>query len=98
MGEEKLYADRDPSKLEPYYSRHVAAMTSEGLHSKSDIAAELAFRDERISLLRIRLGAEEERGDYWKSRTLALETERKARLAECGVDLGQRPKLPEDDS
>lgn len=37
--------DRDPEELEPYYTRHVMAMTEEGLHSKSDIAAELAYRD-----------------------------------------------------
>jgi hypothetical protein len=43
-----LYADRDPSELEPWYSQHVNAMTAEGLHSKSDIAAELAYRDRQI--------------------------------------------------
>ena len=38
-------------KLEPYYSRHVSAMTTENLYSKSDIAAELAVRDKRIASL-----------------------------------------------
>src|SRR5690606_10050097 len=47
-----LYADRDPSELEPWYSQHVNAMTAEGLHSKSDIAAELAHRDRQIRELR----------------------------------------------
>lgn len=37
--------------LEPHYSRHVSAMTSEGLYGKSDIAAELAWRDQRIAEL-----------------------------------------------
>ena len=46
-----LYAPRDPSTLEPHYSQHVAAMTSEGLHAKSLIAAEMAFRDQRIAKL-----------------------------------------------
>lgn len=46
-----LYANRDPSKLEPWYSQHVNAMTAEGLHNKSDIAAELAHRDQRIVAL-----------------------------------------------
>ena len=37
--------------LEPYYSLHVSAMTTEGLHSKSDIAGELAVRDKTIANL-----------------------------------------------
>lgn len=40
--------DRDVFELDKsggYYCRHVAAMTSEDLHSKSDIAAELGHRD-----------------------------------------------------
>ena len=47
----KLYAKRHGWDLEPHYSRHVSAMTAEGLHSKADIAAELAFRDARIAAL-----------------------------------------------
>ena len=46
------YAERDPEQLDKdggYYFRHVMAMTSEKLHSKADIAAELAFRDKRIA-------------------------------------------------
>jgi hypothetical protein len=34
--------------LEPHYSAHIAAMTTENLHSKTDIAAELAWRDKVI--------------------------------------------------
>ena len=47
------YAERDidSSELAPHYSKHVMAMTAEGLHSKSDIAAELAWRDARIAQL-----------------------------------------------
>ena len=44
----KLYAERDLEMLDMtnnYYSRHVMAMTEEGLDSKSSIAAELAYRD-----------------------------------------------------
>ncbi len=42
--------------LEPYYSRHIGAMTElpgiqEGLHSKSDIAEQLAWRDQAIDRL-----------------------------------------------
>lgn len=50
----KQYAERDASALDEaggYYIRHVSAMTKEGLHSKSDIAAELGFRDMRIDQL-----------------------------------------------
>ena len=42
------YQERDPIVLDEiggYYSRHVSAMTRESLHAKTDIAAELAFRD-----------------------------------------------------
>ena len=49
-----LYAPRDPSTLEPHYSAHVSAMTTEGLHAKSLIAAELAWRDQRIAQLEAR--------------------------------------------
>lgn len=47
----KLYPPQRPWELEPYYCRHVEAMTAEGLHEKSDIAAQLAWRDKRIAEL-----------------------------------------------
>lgn len=50
-----LYADRNPRKLEPHYTAHVIAMTREDLHSKSDIAAELAWRDQQVEALRAQL-------------------------------------------
>ena len=40
-----LYAERDIEKQGTHYVNHVMAMTKEGLHSKSAIAAELAHRD-----------------------------------------------------
>lgn len=53
MTEERLYGHAHGlHELEPHYSRHVHAMTSEALHSKSDIAAELAWRDIEIRRLR----------------------------------------------
>ena len=68
----KLYdKDRRPWDLEPHYCRHTSAMTEEGLHSKSDIAAELAFRDKQIDRLRNALVAargvirEMAAGDPW---------------------------------
>ncbi len=44
------YAERYPEELEPYYAKHVYAMTAENLHSKSDIAAELAYRDKQLKI------------------------------------------------
>lgn len=49
--EHKLYAERDIIEQGEFYTRHVQAMTHEGLHSKSDIAAELAHRDMTIDQL-----------------------------------------------
>lgn len=51
MSNEKLYAERDICELDDlggFYTKHVSAMTAEQLHSKSDIAAELAYRDRII--------------------------------------------------
>ena len=50
-----LYAERDIIEQGKHYSQHTSAMTSEGLHSKSDIAAELAHRDIQIDQLRARV-------------------------------------------
>ena len=47
---EKLYAERDIENLDTY-SDHVFHMTSENLRSNSDIAAELAYRDQQIAEL-----------------------------------------------
>lgn len=41
-----------PWELEPHYSHHVGAMTAEALHSKADIAFQLALRDKELELLR----------------------------------------------
>ena len=43
--------DCESDTEEAYYAEHVSAMTKEGLHSKSDIAAELAVRDIHIQYL-----------------------------------------------
>jgi len=55
----KLYAERDIMNLDTY-SDHVSAMTGEKLHSKSDIAAELAYRDAEIKRLTYELGLTKE--------------------------------------
>lgn len=54
----KQYAERDPSELDEiggYYFRHVIAMTKEDLHSKSQIACELGWRDMKIDELQQKL-------------------------------------------
>jgi hypothetical protein len=56
----RQYAERDIVALDEagvYYMRHVDALTREQLHAKSDIAAELAFRDMTIDSLREELAA-----------------------------------------
>lgn len=59
LGEEGAqYALRNPIDLDRaggYYVRHVCAMTREGLHLKSKIAAELAWRDMEIDRLKAEL-------------------------------------------
>ena len=55
---ELLYGNRNPMELDKagnYYCRHVMAMTAEDLHSKSDIAMELAHRDKLIDEMVIAL-------------------------------------------
>ena len=51
----KHYAKRDPDAQGIHYINHVSAMTTEGLHAKSAIAAELAHRDIEIERLRAAL-------------------------------------------
>ena len=47
-----LYPTHNVEDLGPHYLRHVLAMTSEGLHSKADIAVQLAWRDMEMERLR----------------------------------------------
>jgi hypothetical protein len=60
MSTEKLYAERDACAQGDHYMKHVSAMTGEKLHSKSDIAAELAHRDIIIERLTARVKELEE--------------------------------------
>jgi hypothetical protein len=48
----RQYERRDAEALGEDYMRHVEAMTAERLHDKSDIAAELAFRDVELRQVR----------------------------------------------
>lgn len=47
----RQYTD-DQLMLSDNYGKHVSAMTGEALHSKSDIAAELAIRDDENAELK----------------------------------------------
>ena len=49
---EQHYADRNHEAQGLHYIIHVSAMTAEGLHRKSAIAAELAHRDIEIARLK----------------------------------------------
>lgn len=46
------YAERDVEEYHDLYLRHLMAMTTERLHSKMSIAAELAWRDSEIERLK----------------------------------------------
>lgn len=46
---EPLYPKQDIEELGEWYIKHVEAMTAEGLHSKADIAAQLAWRDKALA-------------------------------------------------
>lgn len=80
------YADRDVCALDKaggHYSRHVQAMTEEELRDKSDIAAELAFRDAEIERLRAEVvhwrearRASQEGGDFLKQQLDTMRAER----------------------
>lgn len=67
MSEVKQYAQRDIMALDEagnHYIRHVDHMTREKLHSKSDIAAELGWRDMQIAEIKAQrdaLAAEREK-------------------------------------
>lgn len=55
MSEVKQYAERDLMAMDiagNHYCRHVDHMTREKLHSKSDIAAELGWRDMQIAAIK----------------------------------------------
>lgn len=44
------WRNADPEELEPFYSKWVGLLTSEGLHAKADIATVLAMLDRAASL------------------------------------------------
>lgn len=83
MSREKLYAERDYDEIEPYRMKHVMAMTAEGLHSKSDIADELAYRDKVIAEQAEQLTAAKQR---------IAELEKDADILQTNLDAALRDK------
>ena len=53
----KLYDDRDPTEQGDWFIRHMHHLTTENLHSKAEIAEELAHRDIEIERLRSELAS-----------------------------------------
>ena len=75
-----LYKEREIDELDNYID-HVSAMTKESLNSKSDIAAELAFRDQEIK----RLNDELNKSNEWLDNAL----EALASVKESGGIMGE---------
>lgn len=70
MSEEKQYAERDLMAMDiagNHYCRHIDHMTREKLHSKSDIAAELGWRDMQIAELKAQRDALAENEGYMQA-------------------------------
>ena len=93
---EKLYAQRDIIAQGEFYTRHVCAMTAEGLWDKSSIAAELAHRDQRIAELEaenenlrtVMIAAAEEIKLHWEAHCDPVEglgPVNLLRRLECGI-------------
>lgn len=84
---DQLYPPHDALSLHPYYAQHVAAMTAEGLDSKGDIAAQLAWRDKQIA---------HHRGEA--ERLAAMCDRLAAELAEARAEIGRLSGLLADSS
>jgi len=63
MDNVKHYAERNAEDLGQVFMDHLMAMTAEKLHRKSAIAAELAYRDQRIAELEAQMEAQVEACD-----------------------------------
>lgn len=81
-GRKKLYARRDIESLGNLYIDHLDAMTGEGLHSKSDIAAELAHRDILLDAAHRALRSLVEWGGDWNDSAIVQHARNALALAE----------------
>lgn len=57
MSEYRNYTRKGEMAFEAHFHKHVSAMTIEGLHSKFEIACELAYRDQQIEALQAEVAA-----------------------------------------
>ena len=73
MDKVKHYAERNAEDLGQVFMDHLMAMTAEQLHRKSAIAAELAYRDQRIAQLEAELKKEKGQCAYCQSAYYALD-------------------------
>lgn len=93
MSEQKHYAERDVIRQGQHYMTHVGAMTREGLHSKADIAAELAHRDIEIIRMTLRIAELERSAEQPKcSPTLTECPKCLNRIADCPLLVPEQPK------
>jgi len=70
----QYYPEKDAQELGQHYLNHVSAMTVEKLHSKSDIAIQLAWRDQEIESLQAELEQVKGKLDYWYEEAGRLDT------------------------
>ena len=83
MSDELLYAIRNHMAQGEYYIRHVDHMTREGLHNKSDIAAELAHRDIRIAELKAEIV--QTQNEHLKAINVSIGFRARAEAAEAAI-------------
>lgn len=109
-----MYPKQDAIRLGDYYIRHVQAMTSEALHSKADIAEQLAWRDrdiDTLTALNARLAAvleqiDEKIGHFanapldpaYPAISVIGEVARLARYGACGIEGGDMKATPPPNS
>src|SRR5690554_5926888 len=91
-----LYEERDIIEQGEHYTKHTSAMTGEGLHSKSAIAAELAHRDIQLEQAQARLAELEDALRYLRepwdlSKILGADTRRRVVAADAALS-GDRSK------
>ncbi|WGH49593.1 hypothetical protein [Alishewanella phage vB_AspM_Slicko01] len=92
----KQYAERDAYELDvagEYYATHISAMTREALHSKSDIAAELAHRDMVIAQLKAQIQSIQETESVERVDLISANTELKAQVEQLKTMLKQQASV-----
>ncbi|WP_210531185.1 hypothetical protein, partial [Pantoea ananatis] len=82
----KQYEQRNIESLDGYMT-HVMAMTAEQLHSKSDIAGELAWRDSQIAALQQKLDAMAAENAALKSNLMFWDAEDPESPYDCPEDI-----------